>query len=68
MSLIQSINTESVTQLLAKARNEIQGERTAKAVEAFKKQLRTVDAAEQVLRSEQRKLEDLQRQIEDGSL
>lgn len=68
MSLLSSINKESVAQMLAKARNEIQAEATAKAVEAFKKQLRTVQAAETVLRAEQAKLADLQLQIEDGQL
>ena len=43
-------------------------ERTKKAEEALVRQMRVVDAAEQVLRAEKLKLSDIEQQIADGTL
>lgn len=47
---------------------EIAAERSAKAKNAMKTQMRVVEAAKQVLRAEELKLADIKAQIADGTL
>lgn len=52
----------------AEANKVISEERSKRARDALVKQLRVVDQAEQVLRAERLKLEDIKTQIADGTL
>lgn len=60
--------TINVDDIRAEAEAELRAERSKKAKDAIKSQLRVVDSARQVLENEQRKLADLEAQIADGSL